>query len=104
MRFAAIQSFENESMHLNAQAISALASADQHAADHDETIFRRTAADVMITAIKALMADTGASAPNITRRLKQLAVEFDQPVKIELMFDVIAALDKDETSNVVWFR
>jgi hypothetical protein len=90
-------------MQLSPRTISALAAIDEPVIA-DDTIFRRTAADVMTKAIEALIAETGAHAPKVVQRLKQLAVEFDQPVKIELLFDVIAALDKYEKSNVVRFR
>jgi hypothetical protein len=96
-------SFRGQQMQLSAHTISALAAIDEPVIA-DDTIFRRAAADVMTQAIRVLIADEGVSTSKIVQRLKRLAVELDQPVKIELLFDVIAGLEKYETSNVVQFR
>ncbi len=69
--------------------------------DHDETIFRRTAKEVMVTIIRAMMVETGASVPRVVKLLKHYAVDLDQPVKIELIFDIIAALEKDPSQRSV---
>jgi hypothetical protein len=60
---------------------------------HDATIFRRTASEVMVAFARALMAEDDLDAAHIVKVLKRIAIEFEQPVKVELVFDVIAALD-----------
>ncbi|MEP6484643.1 MAG: hypothetical protein ABJB01_09340 [Rudaea sp.] len=80
-------------MQMKPQLIRTLAAVDHPLPDHDETIFRRTAKEVMVTVLRAMMVETGASAPRVVKLLKYYAVDLDQPVKIELIFDVIAALE-----------
>jgi hypothetical protein len=59
----------------------------------DGTIFRRTASDVMVAFARAMMAEHQVDAERMVKALKRIAIDFDQPVKVELVFDVIAALE-----------
>ena len=59
----------------------------------DATIFRRTASEVMVAFARAMMAEDRVDPERIMKALKRIAIEFDQPVKVELVFDVIAALE-----------
>src|ERR1700712_4333628 len=59
----------------------------------DATIFRRTASEVMAAFARAMMAEHQVDAERMVKALKRIAIEFDQPVKVELVFDVIAALE-----------
>jgi len=59
----------------------------------DATIFRRTASEVMVTFARAMMNEHQVDAERMVRALKRIAIDFDQPVKVELVFDVIAALE-----------
>ena len=61
----------------------------------DATIFRRTASEVMVAFVRALIAEGQLDAAHAAKVLKRIAIDFDQPVKVELVFDVIAALDID---------
>jgi hypothetical protein len=80
-------------VNIRPQLMRTLAAVDHPLPDHDETIFRRTAKEVMATVLRAMMVETGASAPRVVKLLKHYAVDLDQPVKIELIFDVIAELE-----------
>ncbi|HEX4481201.1 MAG TPA: hypothetical protein VH082_10350 [Rudaea sp.] len=61
----------------------------------DATIFRRTACDVMVAFARAIMAADGrADRERVVKVLKRIAIDFEQPVKLELVFDVIAALER----------
>jgi hypothetical protein len=73
-----------------ARELEALASVEN--AD-DATIFRRTASEVMVAFARAMMAEHQVDPERMVKALKRIAIDFDQPVKVELVFDVIAALD-----------
>ena len=59
----------------------------------DATIFRRTASEVMVAFARAMMAEHQVDPERMVKALKRIAIDFDQPVKVELVFDVIAALE-----------
>jgi hypothetical protein len=59
----------------------------------DATMFRRTASEVMVAFARAMMAEHQVDPERMVKALKRIAIDFDQPVKVELIFDVIAALD-----------
>jgi hypothetical protein len=59
----------------------------------DATIFRRTASEVMVSFARAMMAEGQLDAERVVKVLKRIAIDFDQPVQVELVFDAIAALD-----------
>lgn len=59
----------------------------------DATIFRRTASEVMVAFARAMMTEHHVDAERMVKALKRIAIDFDQPVKVELIFDVIAALE-----------
>ncbi len=59
----------------------------------DATIFRRTASEVMVAFARAMMAEHEMDPDRMVKALKRIAIDFDQPVKVELVFDVIAALE-----------
>jgi hypothetical protein len=61
----------------------------------DATIFRRTASEVMVTFARAMMAEHRVDPDRMVKALKRIAIDFEQPVKLELVFDVIAALGLD---------
>jgi hypothetical protein len=73
-----------------ARELAALTPADDV---DDATIFRRTASEVMVAFARAMMAEGDVDVARVVKVLKRIAIDFDQPVKVELVFDVIAALE-----------
>jgi hypothetical protein len=61
--------------------------------DAIETVSRRMAREVMISVVDTLVTETGASRPRIVKVLKQEALDANHPDKLELIFDLIAALE-----------
>jgi hypothetical protein len=62
-------------------------------ADAAETVSRRMAREVMFSVVDTLVTETGASRPRIVKVLKQEALDANHPDKLELIFDLIAALE-----------
>lgn len=63
------------------------------AVEADETVSRRMAREVMISVVDTLVTETGASHQRIVKILKREAVDANHPDKLELIFDLIAALE-----------
>jgi hypothetical protein len=78
-----------------ARELAALTRADDI---DDATIFRRTASEAMVAFARVIMAETDVDMARVVKVLKRIAIEFDQPVKVELIFDVIAALEIGSTA------
>lgn len=77
-----------------------LAALDPVETAEDATIFRRTASEVMVAFARAMMAAEGRADPErVVKVLKRIAIDFEQPVKLELVFDVIAALEQGKQSS-----
>jgi hypothetical protein len=70
-----------------------LAALNSAAERDDETIFRRAASEVMVQFARAVMTENHIEAAHLVRLLKRVAIDLDQPAKVELVFDVIAALE-----------